>query len=39
MLHLDRIQKVRQYFSVWGAVNDGTAGTLAVSGVYPYHQA
>jgi hypothetical protein len=39
MLHLDRIQKGRQYFSLEGAVNDGKAVTLAVSGVYPYHQA
>jgi hypothetical protein len=25
MLHLDRIQRCRQYFSGWGAVNDATA--------------
>jgi hypothetical protein len=39
MPHVDRIQRCRQYFSRWGAVNDGRAGTLAVSGIYPYHQA
>jgi hypothetical protein len=38
MLHLDRIQRCRQYSSRWGSVNDGRAKTLAVSSVYPYHQ-